>query len=91
MFFWGKFPGITWYPSDKSSDLFWAIREELAQNNIMEPSVIDPINQKPDIISIKCTVITINMIHIAPWKLAQDFFVWQEVSQKRMALFIWSF
>ena len=75
-FFGEKFAGITWYPSDKSSDLFWAIRERaLAQNNIMEPSVIDLTNQKPDIISIKCVaVININMIHIAPWEACTGLF-----------------
>ena len=69
-FFSEEFPLLHWQPSDKSSDLFWAISERSKnKNNIKGPISIDLINK-----SFKFkeknfdAVLNINMIHIAPWE-----------------------
>ena len=68
-YFGKKFPGLRWQPSDKSSELFWAIRARaLEESNVSEPLLLDltgnnlPVKEKSyDVL------LNINMIHIAPW------------------------
>tara|TARA_Y100000589_G_scaffold296611_1_gene303861 strand:- start:51 stop:662 length:612 start_codon:yes stop_codon:yes gene_type:complete len=64
-----KFPYLVWQPSDKSSDLFWAISERIKnETNILDPIELDLTNN-----SFPCknkrynVILNINMIHIAPW------------------------
>lgn len=69
-FFCGEFPELIWQPSDKTDELFWAIRERIYDSeNVKEPIVIDLSVEsftvmKNDYVG----VVNINMIHIAPWE-----------------------
>ena len=70
VFFAEKFPGLKWYPSDKSDKFFWAIKKRgNSVNNLQDPLCIDLtsnycIELKPKFNA----VLNINMIHIAPWE-----------------------
>ncbi len=69
-FFSEEFPSLGWHPSDKSSELFWAIGERSKnKNNIKDPIAIDLTSKN---FNLKKTnfdaVLNINMIHIAPWE-----------------------
>ena len=75
-FFCGEFPNLIWQPSDKSDELFWAIRERIDDaENVKEPIVIDL-----SVKSFRVTqedyvgVLNINMIHIAPWEACTGLF-----------------
>ena len=70
IFFCEEFPNLIWQPSDKSDELFWAIRKRVdASDNVKKPIVIDLLTEsfgaiKEDYVG----VVNINMIHIAPWE-----------------------
>ena len=66
-FFCKEFPGLIWQPSDKSSELFWAIRERTcAENNVQKPILVD-LTMKECQTSFEnyTAVVNINMI---PWR-----------------------
>ena len=69
-FFSEEFPSLYWQPSDKSSDLFWAIRERSKnKKNIKGPISIDLTSDSFKLKTKKFdAVLNINMIHIAPWE-----------------------
>ena len=68
-FFSEEFPLLRWQPSDKSSDLFWAIsKRSKNKNNIKDPVRIDLTSKSFKFKKKKFdAVLNINMIHIAPW------------------------
>ena len=69
-FFCEEFPKLIWQPSDKSDELFFAIRKRVeAADNVKKPIVVDLLAEsfgpiKEDYFG----VVNINMIHIAPWE-----------------------
>ena len=69
-FFGEEFPKLIWQPSDKSDELFFAIRKRVeAADNVKKPIVVDLLAEsfgpiKEDYFG----VVNINMIHIAPWE-----------------------
>ena len=69
-FFSEEFPSLYWQPSDKSSDLFWAICERSKnKKNIKGPISIDLTSNSFKLKKKKFdAVLNINMIHIAPWE-----------------------
>ena len=76
VFFAEKFPGLKWYPSDKSDKFFWAIKKRGGSvNNLQDTLCIDItsnycIELKPKFNA----VLNINMIHIAPWEACRGLF-----------------
>ena len=68
-YFGNKFPGLRWQPSDKSSELFWAIRARaIDENNVSEPLLLDLSSKNFRVKERSYDVLlNINMIHIAPW------------------------
>ena len=68
-YFGKQFPGVRWQPSDKSSELFWAIRARaLEESNVSEPLLLDLSSNKFRVKEKSYDVLlNINMIHIAPW------------------------
>ena len=68
-YFGKKFPSLRWQPSDKSSELFWAIRARvLEESNVSEPILLD-LSSNDLCVKDKSydVLLNINMIHIAPW------------------------
>ena len=65
-----EFPSLYWQPSDKSSELFWAICERSKnKKNIKGPISIDLTSNSFKFKKKKVdAVLNINMIHIAPWE-----------------------
>ena len=68
-YFGKQFPGVRWQPSDKSSELFWAIRARaLEESNVSEPLLLDLSSNNFRVKEKSYDVLlNINMIHIAPW------------------------
>ena len=68
-FFAEEFPKLMWQPSDKSDELFWAIRERTdGVENVKKPVVIDLLTESFRVMKESYVgVVNINMIHIAPW------------------------
>ena len=68
-YFGKKFSGLRWQPSDKSSELFWAIRARaLEESNVSEPLLLDLSGNNLRVKEKSYDVLlNINMIHIAPW------------------------
>ena len=68
-YFGKKFPGLRWQPSDKSSELFWAIRARaFEERNVSEPLLLDLLSNNFRVKEKSYDVLlNINMIHIAPW------------------------
>ena len=68
-YFGKEFPGLRWRPSDKSTELFWAIRARaFEQRNVSEPSLLDLSSNNFRVKEKSYEVLlNINMIHIAPW------------------------
>lgn len=68
-FFCEEFPKLVWQPSDKSNELFWAIRERTdSVDNVKKPVVIDLLTESFRVMKENYVgVVNINMIHIAPW------------------------
>ena len=75
-FFGRRFPFITWQPSDKSENLFWAIRERvLVEENVKNPFRLDLAQKNfKGVKNQYAGVLNINMIHIAPWKACVGLF-----------------
>ena len=80
VYFGRQFPYLKWQPSDKSSDLFWAVRERVKKNKYIEDPIV--INLKN--IGRFCdrkqydAMLNINMIHIAPWEACSGLFLLAE-------------
>ena len=75
-YFAKKYPHLQWQPSDKSDELFWAIRTR-SENipNVLPPKVVDVTNINPTILNQRYNAIfNINMIHISPWQACLGFF-----------------
>ena len=76
VFFAKEFPGLQWYPSDKSDKFFWAIKKRSGSlHNIEDPTCIDLtttcyIQSKPKFHAL----LNINMIRIAPWEACRGLF-----------------
>ena len=68
-YFGKKFSGLRWQPSDKSSELFWAIRARaLEVSNVSEPLLLDLSGNNLRVKEKSYdALLNINMIHIAPW------------------------
>ncbi len=70
VYFAGKFPSLNWQPTDKNSNMFWAIEKRSSQlKNVSNPKIIDlcetvNFNHKQDFNAL----LNINMIHISPWR-----------------------
>ena len=75
-YFGAKFPNIKWHPSDKSVELFWAIKKRIASsNNIFPPVELDLIKCDKFKMNYKCDgILSINMVHIAPWDASVGLF-----------------
>ena len=75
-YFGKKFSGLRWQPSDKSSELFWAIRARaLEESNVSEPLLLD-LSSNNLLVKEKSydALLNINMIHIAPWEACTGLF-----------------
>ena len=75
--FFGKgFPSLVWQPSDKTVDLFWAIRARaVSENNVQNPILIDLLEEKNrTTLGRYIGLVNINMIHISPWEACEGLF-----------------
>ena len=73
VFFAARFPGLTWWPSDRDSDMRSSITAWAAESrmpNLRPPAAIDVTDPNwPQTLALKdlVAILNINMIHVAPW------------------------
>ncbi len=70
VYFAEKFPLLSWYPTDKNSNMFWAIKKRSLQlKNVSSPKVLDLCeNVNSSQKKYFNALLNINMIHISPWE-----------------------
>lgn len=75
-FFAPALPGLRWQPSDTSERLLESIRAwttTAAAGNLLSPVLLD-VEHDPWPVAAADAIVTINMLHIAPWSAAEALF-----------------
>jgi SAM-dependent methyltransferase len=73
VWFGGALPGLTWQPTDRDPEALGSIaawRETAGTTNVLPPLVLDAASDNWPVERADA-VVSINMIHIAPWRAAQ--------------------